>query len=105
MIARVLRAQLPANQIDEFVRRYRDDVRPIHEKAAGLHGHYVLVNREAGDLTIVGVWDSEDALRAVASELEPARSQLWSGFAPEPRLTVYEVADWLDPSPGNVVGR
>ena len=56
MIARVLRVELQPETVDAVVTRYRQIVRPIHERAAGLEKHYVLVDRASGRLMIIGVW-------------------------------------------------
>jgi quinol monooxygenase YgiN len=93
MIARVLRADVGSARIDEVVEAYRTNVRPIHERADGLDHHYVLVDRDAGRVVIIGVWESIDAVQAVAADLEPARQRLWSAFGSTPELEVYEVAD------------
>lgn len=45
MLARVLRVEVGSERIDAIVTRYRETVRPIHEQAAGLRKHYVLVDR------------------------------------------------------------
>ena len=93
MIARVLRADVGSARVDEVVAAYRTHVRPIHERVAGLRHHYVLANRDGGRIAIIGVWESLDAVQAVAADLEPARQRLWSAFGTPPELDVYEVAD------------
>ena len=93
MIARVLRADVGSARVDEVVAAYRTHVRPIHERAAGLRHHYVLADRDVGRIVIIGVWESLDAVQAVAADLEPARERLWSAFGTPPELEVYEVAD------------
>jgi hypothetical protein len=82
-------------QIDAVVAAYRQDIRPIHAAANGLHQHYVLVDRQAGRIEIIGIWDSADAVSEVASTLEPARRRLWSRFGSDPQLEIYDVADEL----------
>jgi hypothetical protein len=54
-----------------------------------------LVDREAGRIEIIGVWDSADAVNEIAAELEPARGRLWAAFGQNPPLEIYEVADEL----------
>jgi hypothetical protein len=71
-------------------------VRPIHERAAGLLAHYVLVDRDAGRVQIVGVWDSSASVATIADELEPARQRLWDAFGESPALAIYEVADVIE---------
>jgi antibiotic biosynthesis monooxygenase len=95
MIARVLRVAVDPEQVDAVVGVYRDIVRPIHARAAGLRHHYVLANWATGVIQIVGVWESADAVAAIAPELEPARARLWAQFGRDPELEIYEVADEL----------
>lgn len=93
MIARLLTVDVGVASVDAVIEAYRASVRPIHERATGLATHHVLVDRERGRICFVGVWESADALRAVADELEPARERLWATFGQEPVLEVYDVAD------------
>jgi len=95
MIARVLRVDVQPEQVDDVLSAYREDVRPIHAAAAGLHQHYVLVDRAAGHIEIIGIWESARSVADIAPILEPARQRLWSQFAASPPLEVYEVADEL----------
>jgi hypothetical protein len=89
MIARILRVDVPAETINSIVGRYRETVRPIHAAAAGLGKHYVRADRTAGRITIVGIWDSDEALKAVAPILEPARAELWREFGEAPTVERY----------------
>ncbi len=95
MIARVLRVDVQPEQIDDIVSAYREDVRPIHAAAAGLRQHYFLVDRAAGHIEIIGIWDSSSSVAKIAPLLEPARERLWSQFRSNPPLEIYEVADEL----------
>jgi quinol monooxygenase YgiN len=95
VIARVVRVEVDPHQIDGIVARYREIARPIHQQATGLRNHYVLVDRQAGRVTMIGVWDSPEALADVAPTLEPARERLWSDFSHMPAVENYEVADQL----------
>ena len=93
MIARVVRADVGSTRMDEVIEVYRTKVRSIHEGASGLVRHEILVNRDAGRLVFIGVWESPEAFEAAAADLEPARQRLWSAFGTPPELEVYEVAD------------
>jgi heme-degrading monooxygenase HmoA len=90
-----MRVEVDPDQIDGVVARYREIARPIHQQATGLRNHYVLVDRQTGRITMVGVWDSQEALADVAPTLEPARERLWSDFSPRPAVESYEIADQL----------
>jgi len=95
MIVRIASVQVAPQRIDEIVSRYRETVRPIHQQSDGLRNHYVLVDRQSGQMRILGFWDSQEALEAAKPTLEPAREQLWSEFQETPTLEAYEVADKL----------
>ncbi len=100
MIARVLRVEVRPDRVDSVIAAYRDKVRPIHERAAGLRSHYVLADRDRGAIQIIGLWESPDAVLAVADVLEPARQALWALFGEAPALEVYDVADAIDRTSG-----
>jgi hypothetical protein len=95
VIARVLRVDVTPDRIPDVVEAYREDVRPIHFRAAGLRQHYVLVDRQAGRIEIIGIWDSAEDVARIAAELEPARQRLWAQFGTNPPLEIFEVADEL----------
>ncbi len=95
MIARTLTVDVGPGRVDDVVRTYREVVRPIHERAAGLRAHLLLTDRAAGRVTIIGIWDSAESIRAVAAELEPARERLWASFGGSPDLEMLEVADHI----------
>ena len=95
MIARVLRVDVQPEGVDAVLEASREDVRPIHVQAVGLRQHYVLVDRVAGHIEIIGVWNSADDVRAIAPALEPARQRLWARFGADPPLEIFEVADEL----------
>jgi quinol monooxygenase YgiN len=86
MIVRMARVQVAPERIDEIVSHYRETVRPIHQQSEGLRNHYVLVDRNNGQMRLIGFWDSQEALEAALPTLEPARERLWSGFEETPTI-------------------
>ena len=95
MIARVVRVNVDPQRVDAIVAAYAAGVRPIHVSARGLRQHYFLVDRASGHIEIVGIWESAEAISAIAAELEPARAALWTAFAQDPPIGRYDVADVL----------
>ena len=95
MIVRMASVQVEPERIDTIVSRYRETVRPIHQRSEGLRNHYFLVERQSGQIRIIGLWDSPEALEAALATLEPARARLWEEFGEDPTLEAYEVADEL----------
>ena len=95
MIVRMASVRAAPQRIEEIVGRYREIVRPVHQRSEGLLNHYVLVDRQSGQMRLIGLWDSPEALEAALPTLEPAREQLWEEFGEDPTLEAYEVADEL----------
>ena len=95
MIVRIASVRVPPERIDEMVSHYREHVRSVHEQCKGLRHHYWLVNRQSGEVRIVGFWDSQEALEAAKPTLEPARERYWQAYQETPTLEAYEVADEL----------
>ena len=56
MIVRMASVQVAPERIDEIVSRYRQTVRPIHQHSEGLRNHYFLVDRQSGQMRIMGFW-------------------------------------------------
>ena len=49
MIVRMASVQLAPERIDEILRRYREIVRPVHQRSEGLRNHYVRPQAERPD--------------------------------------------------------
>jgi heme-degrading monooxygenase HmoA len=92
MIVRMASVQVAPERIDYIVSGYREPVRSIHQRSEGLLNHYVLVDRHSGQMTLIGFWDSQEALEAAIPTLEPARERLWNSFQETPTLEAYEIA-------------
>jgi quinol monooxygenase YgiN len=80
MIVRMASVRVAPERINEIVGRYRQIVRPVHQRSEGLRNHYVLVDRKSGQMRLMGLWDSPEALEAALPTLEPARERLWEEF-------------------------
>ena len=76
MIVPMASVRVEPERIDEIVGRYRETVRPIHQSSEGLRNHYFLIDRQSGQIRIIGLWDSREALEAALPRLEPARARL-----------------------------
>ena len=93
MIARVLKINVGPERVQQLVDSYEELLRPIFATAPGLHCHYVLANRATGDVQVIGMWESEEAVKAIAPRLEPIRERMWSQFGGAPPSDVFEVAE------------
>jgi heme-degrading monooxygenase HmoA len=95
MIVRMASVHVAPERIDDIVSRYKETVRPIHQRSEGLLNHYVLVDRHSGQIKLIGFWNSREALEAAMPTLEPARERLWNSFQETPTLEAYEIAGEL----------
>lgn len=63
MFARLTRARIKVDRIDEFIRLYEESVIPAAKSQKGYSGAYLLVDRQSGEATSITLWESEkDAL-------------------------------------------
>lgn len=66
MFARLTKAQIRVDRIDEFINRYKESVIPEAKSQKGYRGAYLFVNREAGQGISMTFWESEED--AIANE-------------------------------------
>ena len=95
MFARIGTWQRSADELDRWIARAHEVVKPSVQQDAGLTAAYWLVDRHGGRGLIITIWESEDAMRA--SEESRARRQGATSAATGARVTTerYEVVDWL----------
>lgn len=63
MFARLTRARIKVDRIDEFIRLYEESVIPAAKSQKGYSGAYLLVDRQSGEAICITLWESEkDAL-------------------------------------------
>lgn len=63
--AAVTFAQLPPEKLDEAITIFRDSVMPELRQFKGFKGALLLVNRQTGKSMTIGVYDTEDEVKAV----------------------------------------
>jgi len=95
MFARIGTWQGSSEELERWVVRSRNEVKPSIRQEAGLRAAYWLVDREAGKGLIVTVWDSEEAMHA--SDASRVKRQAAMSGVTGARVTTdrYEVADSL----------
>lgn len=64
MFARMSTLRGSADEIDEGIRHFRENVLPRARQLDGYEGAYLLVDRQSGESVSVTLWDSEEAMRA-----------------------------------------
>lgn len=95
MFARAGTWQGSPDELEGWIARAREQVRPSLQRDPGLTSAYWLVDREGGKGLIVTIGESEEAMRA--SEQARARRQAAASAATGAPVTTdrYEVVDWL----------
>ena len=64
MFARVSTFQIPPGQGEEAIDYIRERVLPGAQEMEGFEGPYLLLDRDSGKALMVGLWESEEAMRA-----------------------------------------
>ena len=87
-------AQLPPDKLDEGITIFRDSVVPELRQFKGFKGALLLVNRQTGKSLTIGVYDTEDEVKAVELSGEYRRqvAKFAQLFSAPPSREVYEVA-------------
>ncbi|HUP36296.1 MAG TPA: antibiotic biosynthesis monooxygenase [Candidatus Limnocylindria bacterium] len=95
MFARLGAWQGSPEDLERWIERARDYVKPSLRQDAGLKAAYWLVDRAAGKGLIVTLWESEEAMRA--SEEARRRRQTATSAATGAQVTTerYEIVDAL----------
>lgn len=96
MFARLGSWQGSAEELERWIQRAREHVKPSIRQDAGLKVAYWLVDREGGRGLIVTFWESEEAMRA--SEEARRRRQTATSAATGAQVTTdrYEIVDALE---------
>jgi len=95
MVARIGTWEGSPEELDRWVVRGREQVKPHIRQDPGLKAVYWLVDRKAGKGMIVTLWENEDAMRA--SEQSRLKRQGATAAATGAKVTTdrYEVVDSL----------
>jgi quinol monooxygenase YgiN len=93
MYARIGTWEGTADELERWITRAREHVKPSVAEDAGLAAAYWLVDRERGRGLIVTIWESQAAMHA--SEQARAQRQAATSAATQARVTTdrYEVID------------
>ena len=95
MFARIGTWQGSPDELERWISRAREQVKPSVQQDPGLKAAYWLVDRQSGKGLIVTIWESEEAMRS--SEQARARRQAVTSAATGAKVTTdrYEVVDTL----------
>ena len=58
MLVRTTKAQVQPGQVDEFVRRWQEQVAPHVPEMVGLRGVYLCGNRDTNSVMTIHLWDN-----------------------------------------------
>ncbi len=72
---RMTRIQIDSNKVEDGIRFFREESMPTARREPGFEGARLLVDRAAGVLISVMLWESEAAARAAESAMSVTRSQ------------------------------
>jgi len=75
MFARVSTMQGSPDQVDELARRFQEQAVPVVRQLSGFKGAYLLANRQTGTVLGVSLWETEEAMRASETEIDPRRRE------------------------------
>ena len=64
MFARVSTFRVPPNQVEEAIHYIREQVLPGAQQMEGFEGPFLLFDRDSGKALMMGLWESEEAMRA-----------------------------------------
>lgn len=96
MLVRAITVQTQPGQIDEFVRRWREQVAPRMTGTPGLRSVYVCGNRDANTVMAVQVWDNPpDPATREAHHQHPFRDHVRDIIIADPVAEVYEVLEQI----------
>ena len=95
MFARIGTWQGSPDELERWISRAREQVKPSVQQDPGLKAAYWLVDRQGAKGLIVTIWESEEAMRS--SEQARARRQAVTSAATGAKVTTdrYEVVDSL----------
>ena len=92
MFARVNSGDMPADQMEAFVKMIRDEVIPRAKGLQGFKGGYWLADRSTGKVLGVTLFESVEALKASEAQAGRIREEASRGpGVPEPTFHEYEV--------------
>ena len=90
MYARVTTIWLPPSRLDEAVRFVRDTVVPAMQPQPGMRGVWLLVDRPAGKLLSIGLWETDADMEATSFLYEELREKVGSLYGGPPIDEPYE---------------
>ena len=76
MFARVTTFQGSPDRIDEAARRLQEQAVPFARQLSGFKNACWLADRQTGQVLVVTLWESAEAMRASEAQIEPRRKEI-----------------------------
>ena len=92
MYARSTTMRGDPQRIDDGIALVRDEIMPAVQDVDGSIGLSLLVDRETGRSIVTSAWDSEDAMRASAQQVQPLRKRGADLLSATPDVREWEIA-------------
>jgi hypothetical protein len=92
MYARMVTGSFAPGKLDEAVKLWRDAVAPAAKRQPEFIRAYLLVQRQTGKLTSVGLWQSEAAVQQSANWNQEQIARFSGLFSKPPTVEQYDVA-------------
>ena len=92
MYARSTTIQAEVRSIDAGITYLRDEVMPALLRIDGCHGLSLLVDRQSGRCIATSAWESEEAMRASAGQVQPIRDRAVQMFGGSAQVEEWEIA-------------
>jgi heme-degrading monooxygenase HmoA len=78
--------------IDAGIAHIRDEVLPALSQLSGFVGLSMMVDRESGRCIATSAWQSEDAMRASADQVQPVRNRVSEILGGRPEVEEWDIA-------------
>ncbi len=91
MVARITSAQVSPERLDDFARWWQDTVGSAKGQIEGLQAAYLLADRQSGAVRGVGLWESQEALKAAEPAIQERLQQASQYFSAPPQFETLEI--------------
>jgi heme-degrading monooxygenase HmoA len=84
--ARVVRGEVPTGKLDEAIRLWQESVGPSAKRQSGFKGARLMVDRSAGRVLSIGLWESEPKVRVSVGWNQEQIAKLAALFSGPPTI-------------------
>lgn len=91
MYARLITGLIPADRMDEAIQLWREEVLPSVQRQAGFRSVRLLVDRKAGKIASMGLWEIEADFQETVDWNQGQVAKFAGLFSAPPEVGGYEV--------------